>query len=134
MEQPKLNFFHVCEYASLGENKKLNILGIFKSINAPSEPITHGLIAFVLNVAVHEIGEHKIEIKLFKSSDKTKKLIAPKFEFSPRVESLGDGTSSEIGIVAQMTNVQFPEFGEYIVQASVDGFDVAIKSISVVRK
>ena len=63
MANVKLNFAHICDYASFGDGK-LNILGIFKSINTKKLPAIHPQLAIVTNISIDKGVEYEEIIKL----------------------------------------------------------------------
>jgi hypothetical protein len=47
----KLNFLHICENAFFSEDKKLNIIGIFNTINTSAFPATHPKFSIAINIS-----------------------------------------------------------------------------------
>lgn len=103
----KLNFAHICDYASFGEGGKLNILGIFKNINAVKFPVIHPQMFIIVNISVNTAGTYKEIIKLVKEEDGSE-IIKP-FEFNLTTNE----ANSELGIFGQINNVKFEIEGKY---------------------
>jgi len=59
MENVKLNFAHICDYASFSEGGKLNISGIFKNVNSAEFPITLSQMFIVVNILVDTAGTYE---------------------------------------------------------------------------
>jgi len=50
MDEIKINFLHICEYAFFSEDKKVNVLGVFDGMTAESFPIIHPRFSIVIGV------------------------------------------------------------------------------------
>src|SRR3989338_7304339 len=107
--QPKLNFIHVCDYASMSEGGKVNILGIFKNIFGQNFPVTHTQLYVVSNVSVANSGTYKQKLKLIDDNNKEIISLQP---FSSNVVLGKDGTA-EVGLIANLTALTFPKSGVY---------------------
>ena len=124
MENVKLNFAHICDYASISEGGKLNVSGIFKSINVVKFPAIHLQMFIVVNIIVDTAGTYKETIKFIKESDGIE-IIKP-LEFN-LVTNKGN---SELGVFGQISNVKFNEEGIYKFKIYVN--DNLIKEIPLV--
>ncbi len=107
----KLNYGLVCDYASFSEGGKLNILGIFKNINAVSIPFTHPQLFIVVNISVEKEGKYKEMIKLVRKKDNVEIMKPLEFDLFPK--SISE-KKIELGVVGQMTNIKFEKSGEYV--------------------
>jgi len=107
MKNVKLNFAHICDYASFSEGGKLNIFGIFKNINTAGFPIVHSQMFIVVNITAGIAGEYKEVIKFVREEDKTE-IIKP-LEFNMRTNK----SNSEIGVLGQISNIKFDKEGKY---------------------
>ena len=125
--EPKLNFIHVCDYASMSEGGKVNILGIFKNINIFGQnfPVTHPQLYVVSNVSVTNSGIYKQKLKLI---DENNEEIIPPLPFSSNVVLGQDGTA-EIGLIANLVALEFPKLGVY--KFVLDINDVKIAEIPI---
>ncbi len=121
MEKVKLNFAHICDYASFGEGGKLNIVGIFKSINAVKFPVIHPQMFIVVNITVSTAGTYKEVIKLIKEDNEIE--IMKPLEFNVTANK----GNSELGVFGQISGVKFDEEGMYKFKVYVN--DSLIKEI-----
>jgi hypothetical protein len=124
MENVKLNFAHICDYASFGEGGKLNILGIFKNINAAKFPVIHPQMFIVANILVDTAGTYKEIIKLVREEDGIE-IITP-FEFNITANK----ANAELGVFGQINAVKFDKEGIYKFKIYVN--DNLIKEISLI--
>lgn len=107
MENVKLNFVHICDYASFSEGRKLNILGIFKNINAVKFPVIHPQMFIVVNITVNTAGAYKEVIKFIREEDDVE-IIKP-LEFNITANK----GNSEFGVFGQINSVKFDKDGIY---------------------
>lgn len=120
MANPKLNFVHICDYASFGDGK-LNILGIFKSINTRKLPAIHPQLSIVTNISVEKGVEYEEVIKLIRKED-NKEINSDKqlkFNFSAPLD--GDEKVVEIAFVGQLNGISFEEAGKYVFNIFLNG-------------
>ncbi|MBP8994833.1 MAG: hypothetical protein KBG30_13635 [Bacteroidales bacterium] len=116
-ENIKLNFLHLCDYASFGEGGKLNILGIFKKINITKFPATHPQLFIVANVIVTKPGSYKEIIKII--DDENNNIIKP-LEFNLTFPSGRKEKQAEFGVVAQVNNLSLSKEGNHRVQIYIN--------------
>lgn len=119
MENIKLNFALVCDYAFFSDKSKLNIIGIFQSIIQSQFPHTHQQMFVVTNVSFKEDRTYVQKIRLIKSDTNTD--IMTPLEFKADVKKPPNKTKAELGIVAQLNAVKFPQAGEYKFLIEIDG-------------
>ncbi len=116
-ENIKLNFLHLCDYASFGEGGKLNILGIFKNINIPKFPATHPQLFIVANVIITKPGNYKEIIKII--DDENNNIITP-LEFNLTFPLGRKEKQAELGVVAQVNNLRLSKEGNYRIQIYIN--------------
>ncbi len=131
-ENAKLNFLHVCDYASLSEGGKLNVLGTFESMSSKETPYVHPQFYVVTNVSVKKFGNYKQFIKLTRDRD-NQEIIKP-FEFGMSVSEPKGTGQAKIGIIAQLNNIKFEEFGAYSIQIYIDSEKIGETKINVVSR
>lgn len=128
-ENFKLNFLHVCDYASFSEGGKLNILGIFENINASKIPYIHPQMFVVLNILIKKAGNYKKIVTRF-VQDNNKTEIA-RTEFPMNIKMPPAKGEFRIGSVGQLNSVKFKEYGGYKIQIFVDEYLIGEKKITV---
>jgi len=116
-ENIKLNFIHICDYASLGEGGKLNVSGIFENINVKGFPAVHPQMFVVTNIIVKKYGEFKEVIKII--DDEKNDIINP-LEFNLKFPSSRQEKQAKLGVIAQLNNIKFEKAGVYKVQIWVN--------------
>ncbi|NQV00451.1 MAG: hypothetical protein HQ538_06955 [Parcubacteria group bacterium] len=124
----KLNFAHICEYASILRNGNPIISGIFSEIIARSLPYTHPGMFFVLEFSVDDKNSHSLEI-IVKSP--TGEKIAPSFKQS--IESLRD-KKAKTGVVLELRNLKINKEGKYNIETIIDNKTLGTSSFIVSKK
>lgn len=127
---PKLNFIHICDYASMSQGNKVNILGIFKNISGMTFPITHPQLFVVSNFSVNEPGEYKQVLKLVDDIDKD---VIPPLEFPSNVSSLGKNKAADVGMIASLVGLKFPKPGTYDFVLKVNGSEIARTQLTLTQ-
>jgi hypothetical protein len=119
MENIKLNFLHVCDYASLSEGGKLNVLGIFENVFSDRENVVYPRLFIVSNVSFYKPGSYKQVIKIV---DKRKNIdiIKPlEFPITINFDSKKEN-ESKFGVLGQVDGIRFDGYGDYLVEVFVD--------------
>lgn len=130
-EDIKLNFLHICDYASFGMGGKLNILGIFESINTPIIPYNHPQMFIVSNISIEKSKKasgYKNKIVKLIYEDGTE---ISRMEFSLNVKIPKDKERFVIGSIEQLNGIKFEKYGKYKIQIFVDEYLVGEKEITV---
>jgi len=131
-ENIKLNFLHVCDYASLSEGGKLNVLGTFESISPKEFPYTHPQLYVVTNVSIKKPGNYKQFIKILRERD-NQEIIKP-FEFGISISEPKTLGEAKVGVIAQLNNIKFEESGRYLVQIFIDDEKIRESKINIVKR
>ncbi len=116
-ENIKLDFLHICEYASLGNAGKLNILNIFENINLTKTPKKYPQFFIVTKISSTRKSDFEEIIRIVDEEDND--IIVPlKFSFSPSKNNKKN-SEENFGVMAQINNTNFPKFGQYKVQVYI---------------
>jgi len=116
-EDIKLNFLHICDYASFSKEGKLNILGVFKDIKIRTIPAVHPQLFIVSNIISIKHADFKETIKII---DDENNEIIKSLEFNLKSASSRKEKQAEFGIVAQINNIKFDKVGQYKVEVFID--------------
>lgn len=123
----KLNFLHICDYASFDQMGKLNIIGIFETINSVQFPYQHPQFFVIANLSISKSGDYECVIRIADiDNNEVGKFTLQKV----RVSLNKDQASSNLGIVGQFNLVKFDKPGKYKVEVIVDGEIVDSKDIT----
>ena len=110
MEKPIINFVHLCDTAFFSQDGKLNVIGMFKTINAGKFPAFHPKLSVVLDVNITESTKLKIQI-LKKDTGET---IA---KIEGNLDKKNDSQKEhEMCFISDFNNVKFEEPGSYRVE------------------
>jgi hypothetical protein len=121
----KVNFAHLCDYASVSREGKLSVMGIFANIFAKEAPIVHGAmhLAFELEIQRAELGrKNLIEIRLAAADGQPLLKVEAEIQVSPKIGvSVPSGTPIRVPQVVAFNGVKLPQFGPYSFDIFVNG-------------
>jgi hypothetical protein len=121
----KINYVHLCEFASLSENKP-NLLGIFEEISSNGNtPVTYEQFYIVCNLKITNEGNHTLKIDLVKKGDSTS--IVDPLVFELKVEK---GIEA-YGVMGRIGSATFPEHGVYVFRITLDGTQIGETFLTV---
>ena len=115
----KLALFLAADYANLTGDGKLNVMGIFREVNAPNFPARHSSMHLVIKL-VAELGEHGDKRDLFV------KLIDPdgrevmSISGEIQVPIGSQGRTPEVNAILELKDIVFPQAGPYSFIVLVD--------------
>ncbi len=115
---PYINFAHLCDMAFLSQDKKMNIIGIFKVIPVQKVPYVHSVLTAVVNAIINQ--DTKIKLQILKRE--TGEIIS---QISGNLQINNNDSNSnndidmnmrEVKFITEMKNITFQEFGEYYLE------------------
>ena len=112
----------LADYANVTKEGKLNLLGLFSMINAPSLPWTHPQMQLVLSLEATPAewdSSKKVEIKLLDADGNTKLTIGSDLKV-PRGQS---GRNVLISSIIAINNLRFDTEGDYAFHILIGGDD-----------
>jgi hypothetical protein len=118
----------VCDAANVSQTGNLNVLGIFRNINAGKFPCQHPRFTYVANIEFHrsELGKHSFRINFI--DDDGNDVISP---LSGEIEVSASNRSANI--IIELANIQFPKAGIYEIDLTMDNQHVTTESITVLQ-
>jgi len=120
---PSLNFIILCDKASLSRDGKIDILGVFDNINAPSFPVRHKEM-FVLVEALLDKGEHEEVLKI-DCNGREKEIVGSRVKKEEKGKHL---------FMHQITEMVFPEPGDYLIKIYINDILVGTRKFSLKKK
>ena len=124
----KLVYVLLADHAFLSIDKKVNIIGVFETINAAKFPITHPKFV-VIGSIIPSKNNFKMSVTL--SDEKGKSLLnninEKEINLPPQV------ANKNFNFIIEMINPSFPKPGEYKVGINVDGEKIGEQSLKVVE-
>jgi hypothetical protein len=123
----KVNFVHLCEFASLSEGK-LNVLGVLEGMNVQSFPISFPQLYIVTNISFLEpsLNDVNQEIQLVSPDGN----IVAKYSLSFPVKEI----NRRFGTIGQLLNVSITESGKYTLKVLINGDEVSADEIQIVKQ
>ncbi len=115
----KVEILALCDYARGESNGKLYVIGAFDRIQAPQEPVVHPLCALAARLRFEsvEAGIKNLSVSIV-DSDGAK--IMPGLNAQVNVQIASEEPSATVNFVLIIPQVNFPKFGEYSIDFSVD--------------
>ena len=120
------------DYANIAQGGKLNVMGIFRNIYAPSFPAKHlsMTLVFKLGANLGEFGEERqIIVKLLNADGKD----LLRIEQLARVPNPSGGQRPEIDVIIQINEIVFPEPGRYQFSVFVEKDEKGSLPIDVIK-
>ncbi len=103
----------LADYANLTGNGKLNVMGVFRQINASQFPCRHLAMYLVINLQTDPIeelrGERVLIARLIDADGSVLRQIELPFKFPER----SNGVRPEANFILQINNLEFPYPGDY---------------------
>jgi len=111
----KLLYALLCDYAFLSIDKKVNIIGVFETINAAKFPVTHPKFVIVGSVAPSK-KNFKMSLNIAEKGTGTLVL----GDVHEREVSLPTGQTQNFNFIVEVINTNFPKPAEYVVEIKID--------------
>ncbi|MDQ8179716.1 hypothetical protein [Pelagicoccus sp. SDUM812005] len=114
-----LEIFSICD-AATDYGGRLNILGAFEGIAAPTAPVQRDRCSLAVRMRFEaaETGPHAIEIRFL---DAKGEAVGPSMSATVNVKIHAGRSSGAHNLVLNINGMRFPHFGSYDIQLKVDG-------------
>ncbi len=122
----KLNYAHLCDYAFLSQDGKVNVIGIFGAISGKQFPLTHPRFSFVANLKVGTRGMYDGVVAIL---DQGGKPAVPELNF--KLETKEDNQSPNL--ILNFENVSFQKPGRYSIRIKVGKDEIANMPIELIQ-
>ncbi|OGY26325.1 MAG: hypothetical protein A2Z24_00260 [Candidatus Woykebacteria bacterium RBG_16_44_10] len=124
----KLLYTLLCDSAFLSIDRKVNIIGVFETINAAKFPVTHPKFVIVGSVAPSK-KDFKMSINIEEKST-SESVIKDVHE---REVSLPEEQNQNFNFIVEVINTNFVKAGEYNVEIKIDGKVIGETPLRVVE-
>jgi hypothetical protein len=116
----KVEILNICDFASADAGGKLNVIGIFNSIRAKEKPVVYGLCALAIRIRFEkaEEGLKKIRIAFVDADGKP---VMPIIETQIQIQFVPWEPTCSAQLVTLLSQLRFPNFGEYSINVAIDG-------------
>ena len=112
----KLLYTLLCDYAFLSIDRKVNIIGVFETINAQKFPVTHPKFVIVGSVAPSK-KNFKMSLNIVEKETGTSIL----GDIHERDVNLPAGHDQNFNFIVEVINTNFTKPGLYVVEIKIDG-------------
>jgi len=112
----KLLYALLCDYAFLSIDKKVNIIGVFETINAAKFPVTHPKFVIVGSVAP---DKKNFKMSLNIADKETGSLVLG--DVHEREVNLPAEKGQNFNFIVEVINTNFPKPADYVVEIKIDG-------------
>ncbi len=124
----KLIYALLCDQAFLSIDRKVNIIGVFETINAASFPVSHAKFTLVGSI---EPSKRNFKLAVDIADAAGKSILNEKQE---REVALPDRNEARnFNFIIDILNTSFPQMGNYAVQILIDGKPVAELPLTVAK-
>ncbi|HEY4695150.1 MAG TPA: hypothetical protein VIH52_04295 [Candidatus Nanoarchaeia archaeon] len=116
----KLIYALLCDQAFLSIERKVNIIGVFETINAPSFPVSHPKFTLVGSISP---SKAKFRLAVDIVSENSVSILK---EPQEREVSLPQNSQAKnFNFIIDVLNTVFPQMGNYLVKIFIDGKTIA---------
>lgn len=116
----KLIYALLCDQAFLSLDRKVNIIGVFETINAPSFPVVHPKFTLVGSV---EPSKDKFKMLVDIVDESNKSILNEAQEREVALPK--DRGNTNFNFIIEIVNTSFPTSGKFQVRVLIDGEVVA---------
>ena len=124
----KLHYVLLADHAFLSIDKKVNIIGVFETINAQKFPVTHPKFVVIGSVVP---SNTKFKMSVLLTDDKGESLMNNINEKEINLPS--EAENKNFNFIIEMLNPSFPKPGEYRVQINIDGEKIGEQTLKVIE-
>jgi len=121
-EEIKLEYMHLCDYASPALLGKINLMGIFESIFSPKAPDFF----VAVKISAKAKTEYKVSFEIQSEKDNTKIFVDENPIIIPN-----NNNEPNFTFIKLMKNIDFKDFGSYRILIIINGLQVGYKEIKV---
>lgn len=115
---PKVNFCHLCDYASFAENGKINIMGIFQNIASTKLPVVHPQMFVVLSTTFGTENVKKESVVLKRKEDGFI-MLTQEFPLEEKIQDEKRKVASLV-LIGQLNMLSFDKDGDYVFEIYLD--------------
>lgn len=112
----KLLYTLLCDSAFLSIDRKVNIIGVFETINAQKFPVTHPKFVIVGSIAPSK-NEFKMSLNIIDKKTKTPVI----GDMHERDVKLPEQRGQNFNFIIEVINTNFAHAGDYNVEIKIDG-------------
>lgn len=113
----KLQYSLLCDHAFLSIDRKVNIIGVFETINAQNFPVTHNKFVLVGSILP---SKEKFKMAVDIVSKKSKGSVLTEKQ-EREVVLPAENSGKNFNFIIEILNTQFTESGVYSVDIIIDG-------------
>lgn len=121
-----VKYSFVCDAANIAQSGNLNVLGIFKSINAVQFPCVYPRFMYIAHIEFHrsETGKHKFKLNFI--NDDGKEILPPMYG-----EINVNPQNPFTNIMVNINGATFPKPGAYQIDLNIDYQHLCTETIIV---
>jgi hypothetical protein len=116
----KVEILNICDFASTDAAGRLTILGVFNGIWAKEKPVVYGLCALAIRIRFDKVedGLKKLKIAFVDADGKP---VMPVIETQVQIQFVPWEPTATAQLVTLISQLRFPNFGEYSIDLAIDG-------------
>lgn len=125
----KLLYTLLCDSAFLSIDRKVNIIGVFETINAPSFPVTHQKFTLVGSI---NSSKEKFKLAIDIVSEQTGSSILQEVQ-EREVNLPANEGKKNFNFIIELINTVFPGPGNYLVNINIDGKTITSLNLALAK-
>ena len=115
----------LCDHAIVGQDGKVSLIGIFRTINVSGLPAEHPRMYLVAILAL-EGGAHSVVVQLHRPDG------SPAMPNPPEMSVQG-AAGQDVNVIVELNKINFNNYGVHHFSIEVDGGQVGTVSMSIDR-
>ncbi len=128
----KISYLVLCDFASLSNQNKLNIIGAFENISATEVPSMHPQFFIAGSIKVIQKGKYDFSIIII-DNDGIEIAQKQNFPYDSAEAAKSNSQDDNILLLVQIVNLKLEKFGDYKVVLSADEEVLAEAEFHVVK-
>jgi len=123
MSAPEIRLVALCDHALVGQDGKVSLLGIFRTINVSGLPAEHPRMYLVAILAL-EAGAHSVVVQLHRPDG------SPAMPNPPEI-SVHGVAGQDVNVIVELNKINFGSYGVHHFSIEVDGAATGTVAVSI---
>ncbi|MSQ37304.1 MAG: hypothetical protein EXR61_03190 [Chloroflexi bacterium] len=123
MSGPEVRLVALCDHAIIGQDGKVSLLGIFRTINVSGLPAEHPRMYLVAILAL-EAGAHSVVVQLHRPDG------SPAMPNPPEISVQG-AAGQDVNVIVELNKINFGTYGVHHFSIEVDGGPTGTVAVSI---
>lgn len=126
MTAPMIRLAVLCDHAMVGQDGKVSVLGIFRSISVSDLPAQHPRM-FLVAVLGLAAGPHTVIVRPRDPEGR------PAMQRAPEMNVHSSGPGPDVNVIVELNNMSFSAYGDHFFDLEIDGSAIGSVGVSVIQ-